>query len=238
SSSSASSELVDVFFPGCSVKRRPSKGGCSAAGDTSRKFVTGSYDVMMLSSSCFHRLLPLLNEALLRCKEEEKELEEQLRHWRALLDNWHADSCEPAKPDDVASESQDIQPSQKDLQEVELLNKALEKALRVRQTSKTDSPVNKTPTCEQTSSSCPVAKEKPIKALTTLAQKGTKPVTYQLNPPYKTAPDRRIQRPRQGTSSSKSTRSTPLLEPPAHKKGNGGEGKQLETKTSTTQPCS
>lgn len=188
---------------------------------------------MMLSSACSHRLLSLLNQALLRCKEEEKQLEEQLRRWRTLLDSWDADNCEPLKRDDVASEPQEIQPSPVDMKEVELLNKALEKALRVRGTSKTDSPVNKS--CVPEPSSCPATKEKPTQALNKLAQKGAKPMTYQLNPPYKTAPERRrLQRPGQGATSKKSTCLAPA-EPSAIKLINNGEGR--ETKTSSTAPC-
>ncbi|XP_040295214.1 tubulin epsilon and delta complex protein 2 isoform X1 [Bufo bufo] len=194
----------------------------------------------MLSSACSHRLLSLLNQALLRCKEEEKQLEEQLRQWRSLLDNCRDnDSCDLLNQDEVAIETQaEIQPSPEDLQEVELLNKALEKALKVRGTSKTTSPVNKSPSWDQAPSSSPMTKEKPVKALSKLAEKGTKPVTYQLNPPYKTVPDRRrVQRAGQRTASNRPTRST-LLEPPAPKKISGDEGRQPETKTSTTQPCS
>ncbi|XP_069840050.1 tubulin epsilon and delta complex protein 2 isoform X1 [Dendropsophus ebraccatus] len=191
---------------------------------------------MMLSSACSHRLLSLLNQALLMCKEEEKQLEEQLRQWQTLLDNWDIDS-EPLKQDDVASEPVETQPSPEDLQEVELLNKALEKALKVRRTNKTDLVVSKTPSCVQTPSSCPVTKEKPIKALSNLIQKGAKPVTYQLNPPYKTVPDkRRVQRPRQGASSKKSSSVTPS-DLPAPKLSSIGDGGQVETKISTTQPC-
>ncbi|XP_073504326.1 tubulin epsilon and delta complex protein 2 [Phyllobates terribilis] len=187
---------------------------------------------MMLSSACSHRLVSLLNLALLKCKEEQKQLEEQLRQGRALLQNWDAD--EPLKPDDAASEPQEIKPSREDLQEVELLNKALEKALKVRGISKTDSSSNKAPA----PSSCPVTKEKPIKAFNKVTQKASKSATYQLDPPYKTVPDRRrVPRPGQRASSNKSAQRRPS-EPLFPKRSNGGEGKQLEMKTSTTHPCS
>ncbi|XP_056389648.1 tubulin epsilon and delta complex protein 2 [Hyla sarda] len=188
---------------------------------------------MMLSSSCSHRLLSLLDQALLKCKEEEKQLEQQLRQWRVLLDNWDVDNCEPSKLDDVSSKPQETQPSPEDLQEVELLNKALQKALRVRETSKTDLPVNKTPAPP----SCSVTKEKTIEPLNKLMQKGTKPMTYQLNPPYKTIPDRRrVQQPRQRSSIKKSTSATPS-KPPATKHSSSGDGGQLDTEMSTTGPC-
>ncbi|KAG8557690.1 hypothetical protein GDO81_016708 [Engystomops pustulosus] len=191
---------------------------------------------MMLSSACSNRLLPLLHQALHRCKEEEKQLEEQIRKWRTLLDNWDAENGDPIKQDEEASEPQVVQPSAEDMQEVELLNKALEKALRVRGTSKMDPPVHKPSIPAPTT--CPVTKENPIKALNKLAQKGTRPASYQLHPPYKTIPDRRrIHRPGQRATSIKSARSTPP-EPPAPKKCNTGEGGQLEMKTNTTQPSS
>ncbi|XP_071976313.1 tubulin epsilon and delta complex protein 2 isoform X2 [Engystomops pustulosus] len=191
---------------------------------------------MMLSSACSNRLLPLLHQALHRCKEEEKQLEEQIRKWRTLLDNWDAENGDPIKQDEEASEPQVVQPSAEDMQEVELLNKALEKALRVRGTSKMDPPVHKPSIPAPTT--CPVTKENPIKALNKLAQKGTRPASYQLHPPYKTIPDRRrIHRPGQRATSSKSARSTPP-EPPAPTKCNTGDGGQLEMKTNTTQPSS
>ncbi|XP_077130773.1 tubulin epsilon and delta complex protein 2 [Ranitomeya variabilis] len=187
---------------------------------------------MMLSSACSHRLLSLLNQAFLKCKEEEKQLEEQLRQGRALLQNRDADK--PLKPDDVASEPQEIQPSPEDLQEVELLNKALQKALKVRETSKTDSPSNKAPA----PSSCPVTEERPLKALIKVTQKASKSATYRLNPPYKTVPDsRRGPRPGQRTSSNKSAQLRPS-KPPIPKKSNGGEGKQPGMKASPTRACS
>ncbi|XP_075686531.1 tubulin epsilon and delta complex protein 2 [Rhinoderma darwinii] len=191
---------------------------------------------MMLSSTCSQRLVSLLNQTLLSCKEEEKQLEEQLRQWRKLLDNRDPENCEPLKQDDVANEPPKIQPSPEDLEEVALLNKALEKALRVRGTSRTDSPVNKALPCP---SSCPVTKEKPIKALNKLTQKGTKLAIYQLNPPYKTILDRRkVPRPVHGASGNKSTGLTSLA-PPALKKMNSSEGGgQLEAKASTIRPCS
>ncbi|XP_073409696.1 tubulin epsilon and delta complex protein 2 isoform X2 [Dendrobates tinctorius] len=186
----------------------------------------------MLSSACSHRLLSLLNQAFLKCKEEEKQLEEQLRQGRALLQNWDAEQS--LKPDDVASEPQEIQPSPEDLQEVELLNKALEKALKARETGKTDSPSNKAPA----PSCCPVAKERPIKALNKATEKASKSTTYRLNPPYKTVPDRRRgPRPGQRTSSNKSAQLRPS-EKPIPKKSNGGEDKQPGMKTSTTRACS
>ncbi|XP_069590529.1 tubulin epsilon and delta complex protein 2 isoform X2 [Ranitomeya imitator] len=192
---------------------------------------------MMLSSACSHRLLSLLNQAFLKCKEEEKQLEEQLRQGRALLQNRFSsnrDADKPLKPDDVASEPQEIQPSPEDLQEVELLNKALEKALKVRETSKTDPPSNKAPA----PSSCPVTKERPLKALTNVTQKASKSATYHLNPPYKTVPDRRRgPRPGQRASSIKSAQLRPS-EPPIPKKSNGGGGKQPGMKASSTRACS
>ncbi|KAM4024730.1 tubulin epsilon and delta complex protein 2 isoform 2-T2 [Anomaloglossus baeobatrachus] len=199
-----------------------------------RDFFSGPDCPVMLSSSCSHRLLSLLNEAFLKCKEEEKQLEAQLRQGRALLHNWNTDKHEPVKPDDAASEPRVvIQASPEDLREVELLNKALEKALKVRGTRKPDCPGTKIPAL----SSCPVTTERPIKAINTVTKKAAKSATYQLIAPYKTVPDRRlVPRPGQRTSSRKSAQLT--TSEPVIPKSHGGEGKQLGMKTGPTRPCS
>ncbi|XP_075035577.1 tubulin epsilon and delta complex protein 2 isoform X2 [Mixophyes fleayi] len=208
----------------------PPPASVTAQGAIIQHFLTGPDNHNMLSSSCSHRLLSLLNQALLSCKEEEKQLEEHLRRSRLLLGGWNTAKCETFTQDDKSTEPQESQPSPEELQEVELLNKALEKAMRVRGKSRTESPVVKAPPTTQTTSSCPSTKVKVAKPLNRLLHTGSKPVTYQLHPPYKTIPDKRVVRaPGRGPSNDKTARLTPL-EQPAVEKGNGGKDKQPQTR--------
>ncbi|XP_063790752.1 tubulin epsilon and delta complex protein 2 [Pseudophryne corroboree] len=186
----------------------------------------------MLSSSCSHRLLSLLNQALLSCKEEEKQLEEHLRQSRVLLGGWNTDKCETLEQDDKLSEPQESQLSPEELQEVELLSRALEKAMRVRGKSGMEAPTITAPPSTQTVLSCPPTKQKPAKPSNRLLHAGSKPVSYQLNAPYKTNPDKRTVRgPGRGSLNNKTARLTPLQQPAPQK----GKDRQPETRGSSTR---
>ncbi|XP_068100522.1 tubulin epsilon and delta complex protein 2 [Hyperolius riggenbachi] len=169
----------------------------------------------MLSSKTSHRLLSLLNEALHSCKEEQRELEEQLRQLHKLLSHWKTDSCEDLNQDDPENEPQKSQLSLEDVQEVELLNKALEKALKVRGNSQTESTSVKAPSVTQTAPTHPETKQKTTKSLNKLFNTGTKPVTYQLKAPYKTIPEkRRFSRPMRAVTADKTVRCPSKQLPP------------------------
>ncbi|XP_053550942.1 tubulin epsilon and delta complex protein 2 isoform X2 [Bombina bombina] len=77
-----------------------------------------------------------------------------------------------------------------ELQEVELLNKVLEKALKVRGNNRSDPPSNKVPpticSTHAKASSCPSTKEKPPTPASRTSASSTKPGVYLLNPPYRT----------------------------------------------------
>lgn len=180
----------------------------------------------MLSSSSSHRLLSLLNQALYSCKEEERQLEEQLRRYHKILGDWKTDSCEDFNRDESPCEPQESQPSPKEVEEVELLNKALEKALKVRERIQTESP---TPPATQTIPASSTTKEKTVKPLQKIVNTGTKPKTYQLKPPYKTMPEMRRVRGSARPALTNATRAPPL-QPLTSEKGNVGTDRPTENK--------
>ncbi|KAM4697955.1 tubulin epsilon and delta complex protein 2 [Rhinophrynus dorsalis] len=145
----------------------------------------------MLSAASSHRLLSLLNKAILNCKEEEKLLEDEVRHCRSLLGAWKMDESESLTQEEKRSETPDKEPPADELQEMEMLNKALEKALRVREKIKPEPHGVKAPTKSQKSQSCPPAKEKSPKPTSKTSKPIAKAATSQLNPPYKTNPEKR-----------------------------------------------
>ncbi|CAH2307633.1 Hypothetical predicted protein [Pelobates cultripes] len=145
----------------------------------------------MLSADCSHRLLSLLNQAILNCKEKEKKLEQQLTQYHALLREWRTDEFEDGEQDTKPDEIQNLQssPSAKEIQEVEILSKALEKALKVRTGSRPQTAGARLPLANaQVEPPCPSTKTKP---LIKCSHPGRKPMTYQLNPPYKTNPEKK-----------------------------------------------
>ncbi|KAM5151961.1 LOW QUALITY PROTEIN: tubulin epsilon and delta complex protein 2 [Mantella aurantiaca] len=188
----------------------------------------------MLSSSSSHRLLCLLNQALHSCKEEERQLEDQLKKYRKLLTDWKNDSCEDFNQEESGSQPQESKPSPEEVEEVELLNKALAKALKVRGSLRTESP--NTPPTPQTMPDNPKTKEKTAEPLQKLVNTGTKTKTYQLKPPYKTMPEKRmVKGPTRPASSS--ARALPT-QPPTSEKGNGGKDRPASNnaKSSPVQP--
>ncbi|XP_018091968.1 tubulin epsilon and delta complex protein 2 isoform X2 [Xenopus laevis] len=77
------------------------------------------------------------------------------------------------------------------MQEVELLNKALEKALRVRGTSSSETSAVKMPSSAQRTQSHPTIVEKPAKQPSKTVDLRTKSAAYRLNPPYRTNPEKK-----------------------------------------------
>ncbi|XP_068764283.1 tubulin epsilon and delta complex protein 2 isoform X3 [Struthio camelus] len=64
--------------------------------------------------------------------ERRRELEQQAARSRALLGRWDTGDEEQLKPDSSSSNERESRPSPKELEELELLNRALEKALKIR----------------------------------------------------------------------------------------------------------
>ncbi|XP_067912845.1 tubulin epsilon and delta complex protein 2 [Heterodontus francisci] len=85
----------------------------------------------MLPASRALRLSSLLFEAIQECTEEERKLEDELKSYRKLLKPWNPSAAEsPVKNDATASKTEPDCSSE----ELEVLNRALVKALRIRQT--------------------------------------------------------------------------------------------------------
>ncbi|KAM4632151.1 tubulin epsilon and delta complex protein 2 isoform 1-T2 [Discoglossus pictus] len=144
----------------------------------------------MLPASCSQRLLSVLNHALFNCKEEEKQLEEQIDLCHTLLNTWKTTESESLKQNETTSTCQEGELPVEELHEVELLNKALERALRVRGSFRGESSVKPT-SYIQRAPSCPPTKEAPPKTAYKTAPSSTKTVQYLLNPPYKTNPEKK-----------------------------------------------
>ncbi|KAM9305007.1 tubulin epsilon and delta complex protein 2 [Gastrophryne carolinensis] len=177
-------------------------------------------------------LLPLLNQALHSCKEEERLLEEQLRQCRKLLADWKTDSHGTMSPGDPAP-PQERQPSAEEVQEVELLNKALEKAFKVRGASRTES--SKVPPVMQTAPSSSTTKDKTVKPLSKISHTGAKPVVYHLKAPYKTMPEkRRVRGPERAASGNKAALSTHVKHTTLEK-GNDGRDSLAEQREITAR---
>lgn len=144
----------------------------------------------MLSADPSHRLLLLLKQAIRNCKEEEEKLEEQVRQYRDLLKSWKEDGC-----GDVEDKPEEIpvlpsEPSAAEIQEVAMLTKALEKAMKVRASSKPQT-VGASPSANAPIElPCPFTK-KLANPSSKRAHAGRRPVTYKLNPPYKTNPEKK-----------------------------------------------
>ncbi|XP_073218993.1 tubulin epsilon and delta complex protein 2 isoform X2 [Lepidochelys kempii] len=89
----------------------------------------------MVPASRARRLVSILSQALEDCAEQKKKLEDNLTLCRALLGDWKVQTPERPKPENGPKGDQESEPSPKELEELELLNRALEKALRVRKST-------------------------------------------------------------------------------------------------------
>ncbi|XP_038276026.1 tubulin epsilon and delta complex protein 2 [Dermochelys coriacea] len=89
----------------------------------------------MLAAGRARRLVSILSQALEDCAEQKKKLEDNLTLCRALLGDWKVQTPESPKPENGPKSDQESEPSPKELEELELLNRALERALRVRKST-------------------------------------------------------------------------------------------------------
>eukprot|EP00062_Callorhinchus_milii_P009003 gi/632952332/ref/XP_007891793.1/ PREDICTED: uncharacterized protein C16orf59 homolog isoform X2 [Callorhinchus milii] len=108
----------------------------------------------MLPAAQALRLISLLQEAIEECTKEEQKVEEKLKCYRQLLNPWKLSALErPAEDktttDHTGSDIAEPGPTAGELQELELLNKALTKALRIRKAH------------------CTAAEEQPLRTLAT-----------------------------------------------------------------------
>ncbi|KAM9222617.1 LOW QUALITY PROTEIN: tubulin epsilon and delta complex protein 2 [Leptosomus discolor] len=86
----------------------------------------------MLPAGCGLRLAAALAAALGEGAERRRELEQRAARSRALLQRWCSEEEEQLQPEAGSSSGHENKPSPEELEELELLNRALEKALKVR----------------------------------------------------------------------------------------------------------
>ncbi|XP_076207255.1 tubulin epsilon and delta complex protein 2 isoform X1 [Aptenodytes patagonicus] len=159
----------------------------------------------MLPAGCGRRLAAALSAALGEGAERRRELEQRAARSRALLRRWGSEEDEQLQPEAGSTSGHENRPSPKELEELELLNRALEKALKVRKS------ISKTPLAaqgaagEKSADEGPAprnAQERQVPAsvedvpvttkVRTVSKKPAslkKPSPYKLRAPYRTDPD-------------------------------------------------
>ncbi|XP_064376747.1 tubulin epsilon and delta complex protein 2 isoform X2 [Dromaius novaehollandiae] len=160
----------------------------------------------MLPAGCGGRLAAALAAALGDGAERRRELERQAARGRALLGRWDAEDEERQKSDSSSSNGQESRPSPKELEELELLSRALAKALKVRKSiqktsveaqgvregekAANEGPAPKNAQVQQvpvSSEGVPVTTK--VKAVSRKPTSSKKPSSYLLTAPYRTDPD-------------------------------------------------
>ncbi|KAJ6657546.1 hypothetical protein lerEdw1_002260 [Lerista edwardsae] len=157
----------------------------------------------MLPPDCAHRMVSLLTQALNDCTEHQQLLQQKLARYQGLLGDWNSQAPESPVLEESKNDNQEREPTAKEREELELLNKALEKALRVRakfQQAPRDAaegiktiekkPVASTALIQPTANS----KKKVSKLIQVTAAgkkivSSKKPSVYILKAPYRTDPD-------------------------------------------------
>ncbi|XP_074741785.1 tubulin epsilon and delta complex protein 2 isoform X1 [Strix uralensis] len=165
----------------------------------------------MLPAGCGRRAAAALAVALGEGAERRQELEQRAARSRVLLRPWGSEEEEPSQPEAGSSSGHENRPSPKELEELELLNRALEKALKVRKS------ILKTPlevqeaTGEKSAGEGPAPKNAEeqqvpvpvqdvpestkVRAVSKKPASLKKPSPYQLRAPYRTDPDvKKLQR--------------------------------------------
>ncbi|XP_062444146.1 tubulin epsilon and delta complex protein 2 [Rhea pennata] len=159
----------------------------------------------MLPAGCGGRLAAALTAALDDGAERRRELEQQATRGRALLGRWDVAEEEQRQAGSSPSSGQESRPSPKELEKLELLNRALEKALKVRKSilktpleaqgvkegekTANEGPAPKNTQVQQvpvSSESVPVTTK--VRAVSKKPTSSKKPSSYLLAAPYKTDP--------------------------------------------------
>uniref|UniRef100_A0A8C5SBE1 Tubulin epsilon and delta complex protein 2 n=1 Tax=Laticauda laticaudata TaxID=8630 RepID=A0A8C5SBE1_LATLA len=154
----------------------------------------------MLPADCAQRLVSLFTQALEDCTEQRTKLQQKIQQCRAVLGEWNSERDNPVPEDAKTEKHEAAEPSAEELKDLELLNKALEKALRLR--SKFHQVPCETIKVSETSSKKPVShsalgqparnpKDKVLKTtkMSPVSRKpvaSKKPTAYMLKAPYKT----------------------------------------------------
>ncbi|XP_074915467.1 tubulin epsilon and delta complex protein 2 [Buteo buteo] len=165
----------------------------------------------MLPAGCGRRVAAALAAALGEGAERRRELEQRAARSRALLRCWGSEEDERSQPEAGSSSGRENRPSPKELEELELLNRALEKALKVRK-SILKSPLEaQGATGEKSAGEGPTPKNAEeqqvpvpvedvpentkVRAVSKKPASLKKPSPYQLRAPYRTDPDvKKLQR--------------------------------------------
>ncbi|XP_069066600.1 tubulin epsilon and delta complex protein 2 isoform X2 [Pleurodeles waltl] len=163
----------------------------------------------MLPASCSQRLLSVLNCALEECAEQNALLELQLRRCHRLLGAWKLPSSDGVQQNTSITREQENKSSAEEQRELTLLNRALEKAMRIRSTltpqvhevpAKPEHDPDKKVTSSANPVRCPasvIQDKTPRPTSVTLATKPNptkKPQGYVLHAPYRTIPEKRRSR--------------------------------------------
>ncbi|XP_074409269.1 tubulin epsilon and delta complex protein 2 isoform X4 [Zonotrichia albicollis] len=165
----------------------------------------------MLPAGRGQRAAAALRAALGAGAERRRELERRAARSRALLGRWDDEEEERPQPQSGSSTEHEDRPSPKELEELELLNRALEKALKVRKSiletpleaqgargQKWAGEARAPKKAEEQQVPVPVEDVPECRKVRTGSQKPLllkKPSAYQLRAPYRTDPDvKKLQR--------------------------------------------
>ncbi|KAM6196741.1 tubulin epsilon and delta complex protein 2 [Sarcoramphus papa] len=165
----------------------------------------------MLPAGCGRRLAAALAAALGEGAERRRELEQRTARSRALLWRWGSEEDEQSQPEAGSSNGHENRPSPKELEELELLNRALEKALKVRKsilktplevqgaTGEKSAGEGPAPKSAEEQRVCVAVENVPestkVRAVSKKPASLKKPSLYQLRAPYRTDPDvKKLQR--------------------------------------------
>ncbi|XP_077172855.1 tubulin epsilon and delta complex protein 2 isoform X2 [Paroedura picta] len=164
----------------------------------------------MLPADSARRLVSLLTEALEECAEKQAQLQQGLAQCRAVLGNWNSRAPDSPSVQECTGDQQGKEPSAEEVKELELLNKALEKALKIQTKFLSPVPPREAEDGTEASEKKPMAhvavrqqgsngKESASRAIrmTVVSPKPAsprKPSAYALKAPYRTDPG--VKRPR------------------------------------------
>ncbi|XP_058013229.1 tubulin epsilon and delta complex protein 2 [Ahaetulla prasina] len=154
----------------------------------------------MLPAECAQRLVSLFTQALEDCGDQRAKLQEKVQQCRAVLGDWNSERENPVPEDAKTEKHETTEPSAEELKDLELLNRALEKALRVRskfhqvprETIKVSTASSKKPVSQAAlEQPAPHPKDKVPKTtqMSPVSRKlvaSQKPTAYMLKAPYKT----------------------------------------------------
>ncbi|KAM6054606.1 tubulin epsilon and delta complex protein 2 isoform 2-T3 [Chlamydotis macqueenii] len=159
----------------------------------------------MLPAGCGRRVAAALAAALGEGAERRRELEQRAARSRALLGRWDREEDEQPQPEASSSNGHENRPSPKELEELELLNRALEKALKVRNSvlktpleakgAAGEKSADEGPAPESTEEQQVLASVEDVPVATKVRTVSKKPASlkklssYKLTAPYRTDPD-------------------------------------------------